>query len=281
VLVAADRGIFSDQGLDVLLTRVRRSSEMIEGLVDGRFDVIHATADDVIGWRDETGAPVTAWMGGTTGPLNLATRPEVGGPADLRGRAIGVDDLTRGFVSVLRRLLRDHGIAEDEVQLVPVGATPLRVEALREGRIAATLLPLPWSSLAADTGMTVWDPQGGEAQPACGASLEPWLDANAETVDAYLRAVVAALTWLYTEPDPAPSEAIASALGIGGTVAAAVKLRLLEPRAGWPPTAYLDPTALAAAHAMRAEVGRTPLHDPAAYLTHEPYRRVLGFGSLR
>jgi ABC-type nitrate/sulfonate/bicarbonate transport system substrate-binding protein len=282
LFVAAEQGLFTAAGLDVELVATRSSDELMSGLMDGRYEIVHAAPDNFVAWRDRTGAEITAWIGGTSGPVALVAAPEVATTGDLRGREIAVDAAASGFVSVLRKILRGAGLASDDVTFVPLGATNLRFEALREGRTAATMLTLPWSILATETGFRVLATQHEilpRLQGSCGASLAGWLRDRAPLADAYLRAIVAALTWAYRpDREDAVRHLIAERYQIDTRHAEAVRAALLDPVAGWPPSAYIDPVGLELVCALRTENGTPPAGSPAAYYTLEPYGRVLGLG---
>jgi len=284
LFVAAEQGMFEASGLDVELVATRSSDELMTGLLEGRFDVVHAAPDNYVTWRDRTDAPIVAWIGGTSGPISLVAAPDVASVGDLRGREIAVDAVESGFVSVLRKILRQGGLGEDDVALVPVGATNLRFEALRDGRTSATMLTLPWSLLAADDGCRILADQRDvlpRLQGSCAASLQPWLEANEQVADAYLRALVAALTWAYTlEHDGAVRELIAARYGIEDRHAEAVRTALLDPLGGWPPSAFIDPVGMDLVCRLRSENGQPPARPAGAYYTLAPYARVLGTALL-
>ena len=176
----------------------------MSGLLEGRYQVVHATPDNFVAWRDRTGAPIVAWVGGSSGPIALVGRRGISSVAELAGRSIAVDAPTSGFVSILRRILRTAGVDPASVHLDPLGATHLRAAALREGRTDASMLTLPWSAAAASEGLPILADSRTAAprlQGSCGGSLEPWLEANPSEADGYLRAIVAALTWLASLPE--------------------------------------------------------------------------------
>ena len=284
ILVAQERGLFEAAGLHVEVAETRSSDELMGGLLDGRFEVVHAAPDNFVAWRDRTGAPIVAWIGGASGPLVLVGRPGIGSLAELRGRTIGVDAPASGFVTVLLKLLDGAGVPPDEVVLAPVGATHLRAEALRDGRIDATILTLPWAAAATRDGYPVLADARTAAprmQGGSGGSLLPWLEAEPATADAYLRALVAALTWLQLPDSRAPvRELIGRRYGIEPDLAEEVRSAFTDPRSGWPPSALVDVSGIAAVCALRAETGQPPREPAEAYVSLAPYRRVLGFGLL-
>lgn len=174
VHVARNRGYFAACGLEVELNETRSSRELMDGLMAGAFEVVHAAPDNIVAWRDRVGADIVAWIGLASGPLALTATSGLGHVAELRGERIAVDATQSGFVSVLRRMLREAGVDPADVLLVPVGATEMRLDALRAGAVSATLLTLPWLLSALDDGFVVLAEASTVAprlQGSCGASL--------------------------------------------------------------------------------------------------------------
>jgi ABC-type nitrate/sulfonate/bicarbonate transport system substrate-binding protein len=257
LVVAEEVGLFRAAGLDVELIQTRSSDELMTGLVDGTYQVVHAAPDNFIVWRDRMGAPIVAWIGGASGPLALVGRAGLRDLSELRGGRIAVDAPTSGFVSILRKLLREAGIDIEAISLDALGATNLRAAALREGRTDATMLTLPWSAAARRDGLPIL----------------------AETADAYLRAIVAALTWLAMPTNPeAARDLLSRHYGIEPDLAEEVRAAFADPRSGWSPSAFPDPAGIAAVCELRAENGQRPASPPDTYLDLAPYRRVLGSG---
>lgn len=284
VHIARDRGYFAACGLEVELIEIRSSSDLMSGLVNGSYEIVHASPYNVVAWRDRVGAEIVAWIGLASGPVALVAAPGVASIAALGGERIGVDAPQSGFVSVLHRMLRHGGVDAADVELVPVGATELRLEALRANSVAATLLTLPWLLSATDAGFVVLAEQNKVAprlQGSCGASLRPWLANQPEIADAYLRAIVAALTWLYLPASrPAVRSHIRERFGIDARLADAVCDAFLDPVSGWPPSARIDPRGMELVCALRGETGAPPLAPSASYYTLDPYARVLGSNLL-
>lgn len=284
LLVADAQGLFVAAGVPVTVVQTRNSDELMGGLVEGRFQIVHAAPDNFIAWRDRTGADIVAWIGGASGPLALMARPGIDTVADLRGRRIAVDAVTSGFVSILRKILREAGVAPEDVTLAPLGATHLRAEALRDGRADATMLTLPWSASALRDGMRILADGRAVAprlQGGSGGSLRSWLDANPDTADAYLRALVAGITWLAMPANRDAAQGfVADRYGLDDAIAEHVRAAFADPRGGWPPSAFIDPDGIAAVCELRTENGTPPREAPSAYVDLAPYRRVLGFGLL-
>src|ERR687885_2174280 len=145
-LVAAQaNGFFERENLTVEVELTRGSIEQIRGLLEGRWDIAHTAADNVMAYDDREGADLFVFAVADLGVgQTLVVRPDVTAYADLRGQPLGVDALDTGYAFVLRRMLEHNDLAWGDYQLLPVGSTPQRLQALREGRIAGALL----SSLA-------------------------------------------------------------------------------------------------------------------------------------
>lgn len=282
ILAASQRGLFEASGLDVDITLTRSSSDLMQGLLDGDFDIVHAAPGNFIAWRDRTQAPIVAWLGGTSGPIRLVAQPFVSDLTDLAGRDVAVDAVTSGFVSILRYILRAGGI--DDVDLVPLGATSLRFEALKAGETTATMLTLPWSAVAARDGFQVLADQNDvlpRLQGSCAASLRPWLEDHAHLADAYTRAIVAAITWLNDPVNASEGTALVAAnYEIDPDIADDVRRSIMDPRAGWVPSGMIDAEGMELVCRMRTENGQAPQGPPESYYTLSVYRRVLGFGLL-
>ena len=69
IFAAAHVGLFARSGLEVDIELTRSSHQLMEGLSDGRYDIVHAAPGNFVEWRDRTGDPVLSWLGGTVGPL--------------------------------------------------------------------------------------------------------------------------------------------------------------------------------------------------------------------
>ena len=272
--VAVLQGRFAAAGLDVELEQTTDSGALRSGLAEGRLGVVHLAPDNVIAWRDGTATlpaiPVRAWLAGSNGPITL-----VAGSArsvkELRGARIGVDAPGSGFAPILRRILAGGGLAEEDVELVALGATRRRAEALREGAIDATMLTLPWSRLAVEAGAVAIADHGAVAPgllTSCGASLDGWLAAGGGALArAYAGAVEEAVAWLRQPASRSQAIAwLAQDVGIGEVTATAVLDVMLDPALGWPLVAAPASGALDAVWRLRAEAVGEPAAPAETYL---------------
>lgn len=284
LIIADQLGLFNAAGLDVTIHLTRNSADLMQGMLDGRFDVVHATPDNFVAWRDRVGVDFLAWIGGTSGPMRLMTRPEITEIEQLKGQEVAVDSPTSGFVSVLWKILRSSGLEENQVSLVPLGSTQMRFEALVAGDTPATMLTLPFSALASRSGCNILADQHDvlpRLQGSCGASLSSWLSDHPGMVDSYLRGLCAAITWLNDPADHDDANAIvAEYYELSVEVADEVRSSIMDPRSGWIPSTMIDPEGFEMVCRLRTENGEPPASPPSTYYTLEPYRRVFGFELL-
>lgn len=144
LLAAEEHGLFAREGLTVETDITRGSVEQIRGLLAGTWDIAHTAADNVMAYVDRERADLFVFGVVDLGVgQQLIVRSDVSGYAGLRGQPLAVDALDTGYAFVLRRMLERNGLAWGSYELVPVGSTPQRLAALREGRVAGALLSAP------------------------------------------------------------------------------------------------------------------------------------------
>lgn len=283
VYLAEDLGIFEQAGLDVAITPTRSSDELMEGLIGGSFQIVHANPDNFIAWRDRTHAPVVAWVGGSIGPIRLVGSRGLEHPSQLRGRIIAVDSPKSGWVPILRRILKEAGLTDDDYRLEPVGATRYVFEAVRDGAADASMQSMPWWLRSDDLGLSMLADHRSvvpRLQGSCGASLEPWLVANREIAGNYLSCVVAATSWMYSPRNRDDLvRRMERILDMSRAHARTAVETMLDSSGGWPPSAFIDAAGFSSVWELRRDVvAEQPAMEPDRYYTLDPYMRVMSFG---
>jgi ABC-type nitrate/sulfonate/bicarbonate transport system substrate-binding protein len=144
--VAASTGRLEAHGLAVTEVPVSSSPGQFRSLLDGELDIALTSPDNVLAYRFSPHNPlgeladvrivgaIDRGMG-----LGLYARPGMSA-GDLRGASVGVDVPTSGFALAMYALAESLGVARDEYELVALGSTPRRLEALLAGTCAATML---------------------------------------------------------------------------------------------------------------------------------------------
>jgi ABC-type nitrate/sulfonate/bicarbonate transport system substrate-binding protein len=145
--VARRTGRLAQYGLEVTEHPVTSSPGQFEALLDGRYDAVLTSPDNVLAYRYVADNPlgrtvdarivcaVDRGMG-----LALYGRPDLGSAEPLRGATLGVDVPTSGFALAMYAVLDEIGWGQDDDRVVALGATPMRLEALLNGECDATML---------------------------------------------------------------------------------------------------------------------------------------------
>jgi ABC-type nitrate/sulfonate/bicarbonate transport system substrate-binding protein len=203
--VAVARGLYADENLEVEHTSTTGSKVQMQELKDGVWDVVGTHADNVFWWNEDNGADFLIVQALPTTPnLILVVAPEITSYEDLRGRTIAADASESGFVTSLRVMLQEHGLAEEGRDFFFEEIGTDRVAALREGRFAGSMLNTGAERRLEDIGYHVLDSidhlYASYATPQ--AFRGAWVNEHAEIVVRYLRAQMRALLWL-ENPDNA------------------------------------------------------------------------------
>jgi ABC-type nitrate/sulfonate/bicarbonate transport system substrate-binding protein len=290
IFAAIERGFFARQNLDIALTTTPSSVYQFEHLAAGKFDIACTAFDNVVAYREGQGATqlpgeadFRVLMGATQIELGFVVAPDIASYADLKGRSVALDALSTGFAFVLYEMLARAGLSRDDVQMVPVGATPQRWEAVKAGTHAGTLTIEPFTSIARNAGFNVMDRstdlfdayQGGIV-----AARQSWAHANPQTVHGFIRAYLAGLEWTLA-PENREAGArllVANMPAIKPGVADAVMASLLNPKSGLTPNGAILPEGMQTVLALRSRYGEagTKLSDVSKYIDLSFYREAAG-----
>lgn len=139
--VAWKRGIFRDQGLDLLPVTMQARTALA------------ALASKQIGFITQIGSPMTAIARGLPASLImvlcershhvLVTKPEITSPAQLRGRVVAISQPGGTVHRELLLILEKYKIDSKDVKTVSLGTTPNGVTALKRGSVDAAMLLIP------------------------------------------------------------------------------------------------------------------------------------------
>lgn len=249
--VAERVGRLRDRDLEVTEVAVTSSPDQFRSLLAGEIAVALTSPDNVIAYRFDARNPlgrlvdarivaaIDCGMG-----LGLYARPG-GSAADLAGAPVGVDVATSGFALALYALAESLGVRRAELELVALGSTPRRLEALLAGDCGATMLNAGNELIAEQAGCvrlasvgeqltayvgTVVATVGDTHSAAAAALAEALLDTAREIVGGGLAAEAAA--------------SASTRLGLDEQLARRYVARMRDPREGLVPDGTLDPEAL-------------------------------------
>jgi len=162
--VAQEQGIYEANGLDVELVPVTSGGASVSGVLSGAFTITDGAAADLTFPVIEKGEKLRGLISYT--PNNyyvLIGSPDLDLPnsdqpypenlRDLKGKTIGVTGLGAFTDKLLRGLLKDAGLSEQDVNIVPVGVGQTAISALQGGQVDAYTAYPPLTSVMEAEGL--------------------------------------------------------------------------------------------------------------------------------
>ena len=285
--VARSTGRLEAAGLAVTEEPVTSSPAQFGDLLGGRLDVGLTSPDNVLAYRFDPANPlgrtadvrIVAAIDRGLG-LGLYGRPGAT-PADLRGARVGVDVPTSGFALALYALADALGVGRDEYELVKLGSTPRRLEALLAGECTATMLNAGNELVAEGRGCVRLAGVAEHLSPYLGTVVvvdgERHLD-DAERLSGVMVDVAAALH--AGDLGDVAARSASQRLGLDAALAERYVARLRDPLDGLVPGGRVDLDALRTILGLRTTYLPAPdgdvyagALDPASGLVHRPGAR--------
>lgn len=197
--VAQSLKLFDCEGIALEVTVVGSSVKQQQALIGGGFDVGFQQADHVVR-AVEQGADLFIFAPHGHAPdLTLVGAAGIGTIAELRGRVIAVDGARTGYALLLRRLLRQEGLAETDIVFREIGGSQERFDAMKSGEAAASMLNPPFDANLLAAGFTGLA-RMNEAFPTYPGSVmaarRSWAQAHRRELGAFVRAFDEAYAWL-------------------------------------------------------------------------------------
>jgi ABC-type nitrate/sulfonate/bicarbonate transport system substrate-binding protein len=149
--VARERGYYRQEALDVQLV-VMPSGLGTQALLGG--NVKFSTAGGAGLMPILRGAPVRFMFTTFSRPMFwLYSRSDIRSVDSLKGKKVGVSSLGSGPDSLLREILKKHGLdGGRDVAIIPVGSGTARFYALQAGTVDAAMLSVPANLMAQEAG---------------------------------------------------------------------------------------------------------------------------------
>ena len=266
--LAGSTGRLDDAGVTVEEVPVLSSPGQFRSLLDDEIQVALTSPDNVLAYRYNPGNPLGALadvrmvaavdrgMG-----LGLYGRPGLT-VEDLRGARVGVDVPASGFALALYALADSVGVGRDDYELVTLGSTPKRLQALVAGECDATMLNAG-NELAGEAAgcvrlvaaTDVCSPYLGVVVAVAG---DTHLDVARRISDALVDVAATVVGGGLTDE---AAEAAARRLGLDDATALRYVDRLRDPADGLVPDGRVDPEALRTLVDLRKRYLPTPGTD--------------------
>ena len=208
VYVAAARGLFAEQGLEVESTAFPDPGTASRAFVSGSLDFANIGLDYMIRAAEQTSNNVAIVAGQEhRSTFALISTPDVTSYEGLRGQVVAVVGPNDGTTLLLRRMLAANGLREGDYDMQVVGGTPNRVAAMQAGVAKAGMIAPPAFFSLLDQGMNLLGRSADYVSEYAFSNhyvRRDWADRNHDTVVRYLAAIVKADRWI---ADPANKEA--------------------------------------------------------------------------
>jgi NitT/TauT family transport system substrate-binding protein len=209
--IAETQGYFKAEGLDVTIADFAGGSRALQSLVGGSADVVSGAFEHTI-LMQVKGQHLRAFALQGRAPqivlgINPKTMPNYKGPADLKGKKLGVTAPGSSTQVLANFVLAKAGLKPSDVSIIGVGAGSGAVAAMRSGQIDAISNLDPVITLLARSGdiRIVSDTRvvseadkvfGGPMPAACMYAPQSFIDKNPATVQAITNAIVRADKWI-------------------------------------------------------------------------------------
>jgi len=247
--VARDTGALAEAGLEVTETPVPSSPGQFSALLDGSLDAVLTSPDNVLAYRYSPTNPL-----GRTADARIVSAVDRGlglglyaasGPADLRGGTFGVDVPGSGFAFAMYALAESVGLGRDDYEVVALGSTPKRLQALLRGECAATMLNAGNELHAEAAGYRALATVSRTCAPYLGTVLAVLGDAQLEPAGRLAAALARTAAGVVAGRLDGPTTAAAAdALGLPPPLAERYLARLKDPADGLVPDGAVDPAAI-------------------------------------
>ena len=269
--VAAKKGFYEQQGLDVQLVLLRGVPMTVQALAANSLQFGSGGPEPFIE-ASERGLDFIV----TGGIINGIAQFLVAGKnyksyEDLRGATFGTASLTGGIITAMREALKLKGLEypRDYKLLMIAGGSSANLAALQAGQIAATTMAAPLNYAAQDLGFNVLGKLSDgipHFQTNAFIVRRTWAEKNRAIVVRFMKAHVLAMRWLFENKEAAVD-----------FLSQEMKLKPLHARLGWefytqnrhwPPDG--DVTMEGMKNNIRIYAEQTgakgPLPDPAKYV---------------
>lgn len=195
--VALDAGYFKDEGLDVSLTMIRGSQEVIAALTKGEIDMANSDSPSTIS-AHLSGANNEILAVPVSKPIfELMVPASITKPDDLKGKTVAVSRICDSTCFQISRALQGWGLKpQQDVKLLGVTDYTGMFSGLKSGQIAAAALAPPFNFQAQKEGfhsLVDMSKLPIDYPTAVVQTVKAYTDAHPDTTVAFLRAYVKAI----------------------------------------------------------------------------------------
>jgi ABC-type nitrate/sulfonate/bicarbonate transport system substrate-binding protein len=267
LFVAKSQGFFEAQNVHCDITHTGASTAQMLGLREGRFDVGLQLPDHVVR-AGLYGTNLCVLAAQSHAPdVALVASPNIQAIEQLKGHRIAVDGARSGYALLLAKLFSSLGWRSNDYQLVEVGDSQQRVQALRSGELMASFINPPLDKALVKDGFirltTTREAFPSYPGPVVAARRE-WADAHPQLAKGFQNAWSKSWQWLLDTNNQ--SQAIEIALQHLGAEAPAAQNALQNlQRQGMPQIAAEGMAQVIALVWSHEDVGQKEMPHPGIY----------------
>ncbi len=207
--VAAKKGFFEQQGLDVQLVLLRGVPMTLQALASGSLHFGSGGPEPYIDASERGGLDfvITGGIINGTAQFIIAAK-NYKSYEDLRGATLGTASLTGGTITVLREALKLKGLEypRDYKLLVIAGGSSANLAALQSGQIAATTVAVPLNYAAEESGLNVLGPLKDAVpyfQTNALVTKRSWAEKNRPQMIRFMKAMLQTYHWMFENKEAA------------------------------------------------------------------------------
>jgi ABC-type nitrate/sulfonate/bicarbonate transport system substrate-binding protein len=274
-LVAEYKGFFANEKLEVRFHETTYAPDHNRGMAEGRWDFTLSSADTMIARTTTDGVDYLLFMQAEEGlSAYLIGQPEIASIEQLRGKLLAGDPGDSNLDLIRKKILRRHGMDDNQYEIDIIGSSPKRLEAFLQGTVVAAMLTPPASDKALAAGGVLLA-NAEEYVPGwpltCGWTLRSWLLAHRELAVRFIRAWAAATDWLLTPQNREETLGLIMAKEELNRPAAEEAYRKVVPRA------RINPAALETVIELRKEMGvyKPPYDSPERFYDSSYWREAM------
>ena len=224
-IVATKKGFFAANGVEMDTVSIGVSPGM-QAVAAGSLNIMHNTCNAVISFIEMGGGGTHLSMVSMgIHPGVVVTKKGLASASELKGKVVGTSSIKSGSTILLRRLLKAHGLAPSDYDVVAGQGSAQIFSGLQAGALDAVWLVPPQSLTAVKAGYPVLG-TFKEVAPkfpfVCFATNDAWRNSNAAAAQGFAKAWLTAVAWLYDPANRAEAEKLlAEELKLAPDIAAA------------------------------------------------------------
>jgi ABC-type nitrate/sulfonate/bicarbonate transport system substrate-binding protein len=198
----------------------------MQAVAAGSLNIMHNSCNAVVSFIEMGGGGTHLSMVSMgIHPGVVVTKKGLASASELKGKVVGTSSIKSGSTILLRRLLKAHGLAPSDYDVVAGQGSAQIFSGLQAGALDAVWLVPPQSLTAVKAGYPVLG-TFKEVAPkfpfVCFATNDAWRRSNTAAAQGFAKAWLAAVAWLYDPANRAEAEKLlAEELKLAPDIAAA------------------------------------------------------------